>query len=156
MPALERALPPHVRFHDMSLRPISSLAEIIEKPAARFGIELEPGLAGRMVQDTSGADALPLLAYTLRELNAKYGDDKLLTVPEYEDLGGVKGAIEQKLREALSDPKPTDQELAAFRRCFVRHLVRVDETQSKASATCAGLSARELAQRRLPGSLSVC
>ena len=127
MPALERALPPAVRFHDMSLRPISSLAEIIEKPAARFGIELQPGLAGRMVEDTSGADALPLLAYTLRELNEKYGDDKLLTVPEYEELGGVKGAIEQKLREALSDPRPTDQELAAFRRCFVRHLVRVDE-----------------------------
>ncbi len=143
MPALERALPSAVRFHDMSLRPISSLAEIIEKPAARFGIELEPGLAARMVEDTRGADALPLLAYTLRELNEKYGDDKVLTVAEYEQLGGVKGAIEQKLREALSDPRPTDQELAAFRRCFVRHLVRVDEGAVEGERYLRRAAARE-------------
>lgn len=60
-----------------------------------------------MVEDTRGADALPLLAYTLRELNEKYGDDKALAVSEYEKLGGVEGAIGQKLREALSDPQPT-------------------------------------------------
>ena len=47
---------------------------------------------------------------------------------EYEQLGGVEGAIEKKLHEALSDPEPTAQELAAFRRCFVRQLVRVDES----------------------------
>ena len=127
MPALEKALPAVARFHDMLLRPISSLAEIIEKPAGRLGIQLEEGLSGRMVEDTGGADALPLLAYTLRELNEKYGAGKLLTIDGYGRLGGVRGAIEQKLREALSDPKPTDQELAAFRRCFVRHLVRVDQ-----------------------------
>ena len=143
MPALERALPSAVRFHDMSLRPISSLTEIIEKPAARLGIELEPGLAGRMVADTSGADALPLLAYTLRELNEKYGDDKLLTVAEYEKLGGVKGAIEQKLRDALSDPRPTNQELAAFRRCFVRQLVRVDEGAVEGERYLRRAAARE-------------
>ena len=43
-------------------------------------------------------------------------------------LGGVEGAIEKKLHEAFSDPAPTPQEFAAFRRCFVRQLVRVDES----------------------------
>ena len=128
MPALERTLPPAVRLHDRSLRPLTALSEVIEKPAARFGIELEEGLTGRMVEDTRGADAVPLLAYTLRELYETYGDDKLLRVAEYEQLGGVEGAIEKKLHEALSDPAPTAQELAAFRRCFVRQLVRVDES----------------------------
>ena len=127
LPALERTLPAQVRLQNRSLRPIAAVSEAIEKPAARFGIRLEHGLVGRMVEDTRGADALPLLAYTLRELYEKYGGDDLLTVAEYQQLGGVEGAIERKLTEALTDPAPTLEELAAFRRSFVRHLVRVDE-----------------------------
>ena len=127
LPALERSLSAQVRLQHRSLRPITALSEVIEKPAARFGIRLENGLTGRMVEETRGADALPLLAYTLRELHEKYGGDDLLSVAEYEQLGGVEGAIEKKLTEALSDPRPTPVELAAFRRSFVRHLVRVDE-----------------------------
>lgn len=126
-PALERALPSEVRLDDRPLHSITALSEIIERPAARFGINIEAGLTGRMVEDTRGADALPLLAYTLRELYERYGDDNLLTVHEYEQLGGVEGAIEKKLHDALSDPKPTADELAALRRCFIRQLVRVDE-----------------------------
>ena len=64
-------------------------SEVIERPAARFGIRLESGLTGRMVEETRGADALPLLAYTLREMHEKYGGDDLLSVAEYEQLGGV-------------------------------------------------------------------
>ena len=128
MPALEHAVPSEVWIQDRSLRPIPSLSEVIEKPAARFGIELEEGLTGRMVEDAKGPGGLPLLAYTLRQLNETYGEDKLLTVEEYEQLGGVEGAIERKLHEAFSDPNPTPEELAAVRRCFVRQLVRVDES----------------------------
>jgi WD40 repeat protein len=128
LPALERALPPEVRLQDRSLRSITALSEIIEKPAARFGVQLEAGLTGRLVEDAQGADGLPLLAYTLRELYDKYGGDNRLTVAEYQQLGGVEGAIEKKLHDALSDPVPTAEELAAFRRCFVRQLVRVDES----------------------------
>lgn len=127
LPALERSLPVQVRLQHRSLRPIAALSDVIEKPAARFGIRLENGLTGRMIEDTRGADALPLLAYTLRELHEKYGGDGLLNVAEYEQLGGVEGAIERKLTEALSDPLPTPAELAAFRHSFVRYLVRVDE-----------------------------
>ena len=128
MPALERALPSEVRLNDRPLHAITALSETIEKPAARFGIEIEEGFTGRMVEDIRGADALPLLAYTLRELNEHYGDGNRLTVAEYEKLGGVEGAIEKKLQQAFSDPKPTSEELAAFRRAWVRHFVRVDES----------------------------
>ncbi len=126
-PALERALPDAVSLDDRSLRAITVFSEIIERPAARFGIELEKGLTGRMVEDSRGAGALPLLAYTLRELHDKFGQDNHLTVAEYERLGGVEGAIETKLDQALSDPEPTKEELKAFRRLFVRQLVKVDE-----------------------------
>ena len=41
---------------------------MIARPAQRAGLEFAPGLVERMVEDTAGGDALPLLAYTLREL----------------------------------------------------------------------------------------
>ena len=126
MPILDRVLE-KVRLKERSLRTITNLSEIIEKPAERFGIELKGGLTSLLVEDTRAAHALPLLAYTLRELNEKYGDNKILTVSEYKQLGGVEGAIEKKLKEALSDPKPDVKELNAFRSLFVRHLVKVDE-----------------------------
>jgi hypothetical protein len=53
------------------------------------------------------------------------------------------GAIEEKLREALSDPRPTDQELAAFRRCFVRHLVRIDEGAAEGERYLRRAASRE-------------
>ena len=44
LPALERTLPAGVRLQNRSLRPIAALSDVIEKPAARFGIRLENGL----------------------------------------------------------------------------------------------------------------
>jgi hypothetical protein len=127
LPRLETAVPHGVRFEQKPLGGIKALADVIERPAARFGIELDPGLSSRMVEDTRGAEALPLLAYTLKELNERFGDDKKLTMEEYERLGGVAGAIRTKLAEALSDPPPSATEMAALRRSFVHYLIRVDE-----------------------------
>ena len=59
---------PEIRLRQAPLSAIGSLAEIIEKPADRFGLELEPGLSERIVEDVHTADALPLLAYTLKGL----------------------------------------------------------------------------------------
>ena len=58
-----------VRLRQAPLSAIGSLAEIIEKPADRFGLEMETGLSERIVEDVHTADALPLLAYTLKALN---------------------------------------------------------------------------------------
>jgi Protein of unknown function (DUF3040) len=109
------------------LSAIGSLAEVIEKPAERFGLELEAGLSERIVEDVHTADALPLLAYTLKELNDRGGADRHLTLDEYHGLGGVQGAIAAKLESVLSDPEPTAEESRALRRAFTRHLIRVDE-----------------------------
>ena len=127
LPALERVLPAGVRFHNESLPLITALSEVVEKPAARFGITLEEGLSGMIVEETRSAEALPLLAYTLKELYERHGADKHLTVKEYQMLGGVEGAIEKKLSEVLADPRPSNQAIVAFRHCFVRQLVRTDE-----------------------------
>jgi len=71
------------------------LAEVIERPAERSGVSFAPGLVGRMVADTGGGDALPLLAHTLAALydrvRARAG--ATITIADYEDLGGVIGAL---------------------------------------------------------------
>ena len=80
MPRLEAAFAgPEVRLRQAPLSTLGSLAEVIEKPAERFGIQLETGLTERIVEDVRTADALPLLAYTLRALHEQGGADRLLT-----------------------------------------------------------------------------
>jgi WD40 repeat protein len=71
----------------------SRIPEVIEGPAQRAGLEFEPGLVGRMVEETRGGDALPLLAYTLRQLYDRVGPDRRITVEDYEAIGGVLGAL---------------------------------------------------------------
>ena len=51
------------------------LPEVILQPGRRAGLDFAPGLVERMVEETSGGDALPLLAYTLRELYQRAGPD---------------------------------------------------------------------------------
>jgi WD40 repeat protein len=82
------------------------LSEVILRPARRAGIEFEPGLVERMVQETIGGDALPLLAWTLQQLYQGVAGrpGRLVTVADYERLGGVIGALRQqadRLRDEL-------------------------------------------------------
>jgi WD40 repeat protein len=72
------------------------LPEVIERPAERAGLEFAPGLVERMLEETAGGDALPLLAYTLRELSHRAGPDGRVTIADYEALGGVVGALQRR------------------------------------------------------------
>jgi hypothetical protein len=116
-----------VRLLHAPLRPLGSLAEIIEKPADRFGLELEPGLSERIVEDVHSASALPLLAYTLKALHDRAGGARRLTLADYAALGGVQGAIAVKLGSVLSDPEPTPEETRGLQHALTRYLIRVDE-----------------------------
>ena len=49
-----------------------------------------------MVEDTAGGDALPLLAYTLRELCQRAGPDGQITAADYDAVGGVVGALQHR------------------------------------------------------------
>jgi hypothetical protein len=74
------------------------LAEVIEKPARRAGLEFEAGLVTRMVEETrrgsaSGGDALPLLAFLLRRLYDRRTDRAYISGADYEQMGGVAGAL---------------------------------------------------------------
>ena len=81
----------------------SRLPRIIEGPAARAGLQLEAGLVGRIVEDTRGGDALPLLAFTLRRLADQAGADGQITAQMYDSLGGVVGALQATADRAIAD-----------------------------------------------------
>ena len=89
MPALARLLE---GGHVPLAVPTDTLLEMISRPAGFAGLEIEEGLAGRILQDTgNGSGALPLLAFALDELYRV--SDGRMTYHAYEQLGGVQGAI---------------------------------------------------------------
>jgi WD40 repeat protein len=102
-----------VGFKSLSVGPMStqSMHQIIVGPAELGAIELdrgtrgEKGLVERLLGDTGTADALPLLAFTLRVMWDKYVDfekgDRTLRNRDYEGLGGLQGAIVRIADETL-------------------------------------------------------
>ena len=70
-----------------------ALRQMIERPAERAGLNFDHALVDRILDDTGDEPGnLALMAYALDELY-KLDDDKILTHNEYEQLGGVQGAI---------------------------------------------------------------
>ncbi|HEV3397894.1 MAG TPA: AAA family ATPase, partial [Actinomycetes bacterium] len=87
------------------LEPLSRgrLAEVIARPAQRAGLELEAGLVERMVEDTAGGDALPLLGYTLYQLYQRTGRDGRITAADYDAVGGVVGALRHRADQLTNE-----------------------------------------------------
>ena len=122
------------------LPPISpkEFKTVIEGPAARataaaHKLTIEPALTEQLLRDAEGADALPLLAFTLERLHSEYGADGNLRLDEYESLGGVRGSLEAALHVAFADPErapavPNDSALQQrlLRTAFVPWLAQVD------------------------------
>ena len=128
------------------LRPLnrSEYKSVIEGPAMRASeagqpLQLDPLLTERLIEDAEGADALPLLAFTLERLYLQYGSVGRLQLADYEALGGVRGSIEAAVQSALDEPGrepaiPADPELQRqlLHLAFVPWLARVDpETEQR-------------------------
>jgi hypothetical protein len=121
------------------------------------GLALEPGLSLRMAEDTGSGDALPLLAFTLRELWEAHGGDGELSLREYESLGGLEKAVERAANEVMHAHRLSEGERRALRQAFIPAMVRLNEqgTFTRRSARWDTLPAAakpllaELANRRL-------
>lgn len=89
----------------MAIGPLdrSRMSAVITGPAQRAGLVFQPGLVERMVEDAQGGDALPLLAYTLRELCERAGPDARISAANYEASGGVLGALRGQADRLLGD-----------------------------------------------------
>ena len=108
------------------------LRDVIEQPAKVAGLRLEEGLAAALVADTDGGEALPLLAFTLRQLADGLPIGGTLSLGRYHDLGGVRGALtrhaDAALIEAMQTSGLTEREVLAG----LTRLVTVDETGRRA------------------------
>ncbi|TWT51801.1 nSTAND1 domain-containing NTPase [Allorhodopirellula solitaria] len=84
---------------------IDDLREAIEGPASVRVLYFQPaGLVDRLIDEViQTPGAMPLLSFTLSELYVRYlqrrGDDRCLTLADFEQLGGVAGSLRSRATE---------------------------------------------------------
>ncbi|HRI63453.1 MAG TPA: CHAT domain-containing protein [Polyangium sp.] len=106
--------------HLVLLSQISGYRVIIEEPARRLGVHVEPGLWRTLLQDVRAEPgALPLLSYTLNQLWRKRefraGLGPILTNDAYGKLGGLSGILEKNAEECFANlPSDRHRELMAW------------------------------------------
>jgi hypothetical protein len=80
-----------------------------------------------MVLDTHVGDAVPLLAFTLRLLWDRHGEDGIITNAQYMSLGGLEGVLQGvATEELLTMESQSEQQMAALRQAFLQ-MCRIDE-----------------------------
>jgi tetratricopeptide (TPR) repeat protein len=90
--------------------PRGAYKDVIEGPARRYTgagrtLTIEPQLTQRLLEDIDkggGSDSLPLLAVTLEQLFLDYRRSGVLRLKNYEDFGGLKGAIDAAVARAFA------------------------------------------------------
>jgi WD40 repeat protein/energy-coupling factor transporter ATP-binding protein EcfA2 len=118
--------------------PVTRIPDIIEGPARVVNLQVESALVSAAMRDATTEYALPLLAFSLRELYDRYGDDGKLTLDEYESLGdrslqltplenAVRAAAD-RIIEGNSAKSNAAEALDGLRNAFVPFLVRVSDT----------------------------
>jgi WD40 repeat protein len=96
----------------------SEIRRAIERPAAKAGAQLEPGLVDRILEDVGGEPgSLPLLSHALLETWSRR-QDGTMTLAAYLDSGGVQGAIARTADSVYGELGADQQEVA--RRIFLR------------------------------------
>jgi hypothetical protein len=137
-----QSLPELVNSLDtMPLGPLSleRYREIIKGPARVAGLTAEEAFVDRAIHDTATEDALPLLAFALRQLHDRYGADGVLSLSDYQALGDpaaglspLENAVKQAADGVLQAQRPEETSLKALREAFVPAMVRVSEQGSYA------------------------
>ncbi|MEH2332942.1 nSTAND1 domain-containing NTPase [Nostoc sp.] len=108
----------------------AELEEAIEKPAKLHGVIFERGLVSQISADVvNRPGALPILQYALKELwrvciEEPESPEPLLTHKGYEEIGGVKGALDKRATILYESLTTVDQ---AFARCLFMELVQLGE-----------------------------
>lgn len=119
--------------HPFLLPPIprDAYREIIEAPLAianqaGMKVAIDPLLVDALVETSVGADALPLLAFTLRQLLAenRSGGTAQLTLDQFQAAGGMEGILSKRLATAQGAAGTSSEKL---RRLFIPHLATWDE-----------------------------
>ncbi len=103
----------HRRFQDLEARgydlraiPVFRFDSLVEKPAKRYGVEVDHVLIDALMEDAPKEDALPLLAFVLQRLWRQYAASGMLTKDNYDKVGGLKGLVEEAAERALRGLEP--------------------------------------------------
>jgi hypothetical protein len=91
---------------DIRSLPIFRFCHAIEQPASRYGVELEPKLVDALIEDASGSDALPLLAFTLQRLWRQFSAEGRIRLENYSGVGKLHGLIEDAAERAMRGLDP--------------------------------------------------
>jgi formylglycine-generating enzyme required for sulfatase activity len=144
----------------ITLEPIQpeDFGVLITGPAKRASLTLEAGLETRLVKESGGRDALPLLAFTLEKLwKARTG--QCLTLKAYDDLEGVEGAVGKRAKECWDPETSSEAVRQALREAFLDHLVSVGgdgrEAKRPAPMDSLPLASREIVQKMVDDRLLV-
>jgi tetratricopeptide (TPR) repeat protein len=133
-------------FEEFSLKPmpLDRLRQVIEGPARVGGLLVEDELIEAAKKDAATDDALPLLAFALRELYDRFGKkSKHLTLAHYraladeatqsrssadqaQKLSPLEYIVRRRADEVLSAAKPGPDDLAALKDAFIPAMVRVN------------------------------
>ena len=112
----------------------SELRLAIEQPAAHHGVVFETGLVDKIIAEVQGqAGCLPLLQYTLNlvwDSEVKTGsiNDRTLNIDTYQDVGGVKGALQEHVNKIYQNLSPPEK--LAAQRIFLK-LVGIGENAAE-------------------------
>jgi WD40 repeat protein len=118
-----------LQFQDLRVGPLAAdqWTSVIEGPALRAGVDLEPGLTSVMIGDTKTEDALPLLAFSLHELYERCHADGRLSIEEYRSqLGGLGGSVAKVAEAVFNAESLTPPQIDALRDAFLE-LVRLND-----------------------------
>ena len=106
---------------------VSAIHQMIIRPAEAAGVELEDGLAQRLLDDAGiGPGAMALIAFTLNQLYEQEQQSNAISIDAYNTFGGVKGAVQKRAETALQGLK-IDLD-SALPKLFA-HLVEVNEQE---------------------------
>jgi WD40 repeat protein len=124
------------RFEEVSLAPMAmaQIPDIIKGPAKVAGLEVEEAFVQQAAADAETEDALPLLAFALRELYERFGGHGHLSLEDYQALGDAKhdlspleNAVRRRADEVLAAIQPSEEQKRALRDAFVPAMVRFEQ-----------------------------
>jgi len=131
---LSRDLSDSIQQGLVNLGPMTrgELQQAIVEPARRVGLNFEPGLVARLLDDVTGRPGgLPLLQFALTGLGQPR-DGRAITNEQYDAIGTLEGAISQRADEQFKHVPLVERE--AMLRAFTR-LVRVSAANEEGADT---------------------
>lgn len=124
------------RGYDLRQMPPFRFSDVMEQPAARYGVRLAPELVDALMDDAPERDALPLLAFALQRLWDQFSADKELLLEDYQRLGRLSGLLRDAAERALAGVAPGENtgpppghpkdQAKLAEGCFIPALVDVD------------------------------